>query len=276
MKRYDLAFSLGAACSCSQSLREAGLQFASYPFDWVCSPGILASVAALESEFADWFRKEDLKLIDVRREPLSCKCYRNVRTGFLFVHDFPVADRFEEVYPDVVKKFRRRADRLTANIGAARTVLAVYVEMPFREAEPDDHYRDVQRRFRERFPSCETDVLVFRNRPGVSQPTCRDICPGVRMVEMDIVIRDGGVISHQVNRNRLVKWLCANVALRNLQSAGDRLAFKAQVKIRREAKWNSRSPVIRLMRQISYKLYRRLERYLIGQGLVPRELPFRF
>ena len=34
-KKYDLIFSMGAACSCSSALRSAELQVASYPFDWL-------------------------------------------------------------------------------------------------------------------------------------------------------------------------------------------------------------------------------------------------
>ena len=37
MKEYDLAFSLGSSCGVSQALRAAGLQFASYPLDWLGS-----------------------------------------------------------------------------------------------------------------------------------------------------------------------------------------------------------------------------------------------
>ena len=40
MKAYDFIFGLGAGCSVSQSLRDAGLQFASYPLDWIAAPGI--------------------------------------------------------------------------------------------------------------------------------------------------------------------------------------------------------------------------------------------
>ena len=43
---YDFVFSLGQACTCSMTLRHAGLQFASFPLDWV-SGGSLASRTAL-------------------------------------------------------------------------------------------------------------------------------------------------------------------------------------------------------------------------------------
>lgn len=35
MTRYDLIVGMGKACSCSMSLRKAGLQHLSLPFDWM-------------------------------------------------------------------------------------------------------------------------------------------------------------------------------------------------------------------------------------------------
>ena len=49
MKTYDFIFSLGASCAVSMSLRDAGLQFASFPFDWIGSPGLLHEVEMVES-----------------------------------------------------------------------------------------------------------------------------------------------------------------------------------------------------------------------------------
>ena len=48
MKEYDFIFSLGANCAVSMALRDVGLQFASYPFDWIGSPGLMAEVEMVE------------------------------------------------------------------------------------------------------------------------------------------------------------------------------------------------------------------------------------
>ena len=34
-ERFDFVFALGSGCACSRMLRERGLQFASFPLDWV-------------------------------------------------------------------------------------------------------------------------------------------------------------------------------------------------------------------------------------------------
>ena len=72
VKAYDLIFGLGAGCSVSQSLRDAGLQFASYPLDWIAAPGIMQGVEAIERGFEGWFEREDLTGSSMRRRRSTC------------------------------------------------------------------------------------------------------------------------------------------------------------------------------------------------------------
>ncbi len=51
-KTYDLAFSLGAACSCSQTLRAAGMRYAPIPFDWLCHAPFINRIDAMAADFA--------------------------------------------------------------------------------------------------------------------------------------------------------------------------------------------------------------------------------
>ena len=276
MKRYDLVFSLGASCGCSQSLREAKLQFATYPFDWVGCPSLREDVNALVSGFEGWFESSDLKLFDVRREPLSTKCYRNAHTGCLFVHDFPVSADFKEIYPSVAGRFRRRADRLLRTIESSGTALGVYVEMPFRVIEPDEDYVRAHAQLSARFPNVGIDLVIFRNRRGRRAVLPREITPGVKLVELDFMSFDGGEISHQVNRRPLVSWLRKNVEVRDPRKSAEIRAYRTSVREKNAAKWGNGSHLSRWSVRLTYKLYRRLERYLVGQALVPRERPFRF
>ena len=276
MKRYDLVFSLGSGCGCSQSLREAELQFASYPFDWVGCPSLQTGVNALTTDFEGWFESSDLKLIDVRREPLSTKCYRNMRTGCLFVHDFPISADFKTLYPSVAERFRRRADRLLGDIGRAHSALGVYVEMPFRAVEPDEDYAKAHARLASRFPGSGIELLVFRHRAGSRSDVMREIVPGVWLVELDFLVLDNGEISHQVNRRPLVAWLRRNIGIQDPRKPAEVRAYRMRVREKNAAKWGMGSTLSRASLRLTYKLYRRLERYLVGQSLVPRERPFRF
>lgn len=276
MKQYDLAFSLGAACSCSQSLREAGLQFASYPFDWVGCPSILASVAALESEFADWFRKEDLKLIDVRREPLSTRCYVNRCTGFSFYHEFSLFGTFEGMFGQVAEQFCRRQTRLLNGIRAAKSVLAVYVEVPFRAQGSDGDFCEAQRRLAAKFPGTAVDLLVFKKVESGRSSVVREVGPGVTVVELDFVQYVDGEMSHQVNRIAMTDYLTQNFTVTDLRTDSEKRHFAQCKSKERAAKWGADSFLARFYNAVSYKFYRKLEKYLIRQGIVPQEKPIRY
>lgn len=276
MKQYDLAFSLGAACSCSQSLREAGLQFASYPFDWVGCPSILASVAALESEFADWFRKKDLKLIDVRREPLSTRCYLNRRTNCVFYHEFTLFNTFDGLFDKVTAQFRRRQTRLLRNIRAAKSVLAVYVEAPFRTQGSGADFVSAQRRLAECFRGVNVDLLVFKKTEEGRLPGCHTIAPSVTVVEQDFVQYVDGVVSHEVNRVAMTEYLRQNYRVCDTRSDDEKACFVRYKQDERESKWGRGPFSARLYNAISYKIYRKLEKYLVRQGMVPRERLVRY
>ena len=55
MKEYDLAFSLGSSCGVSQALRAAGLQFASYPLDWLGSRDVRRVAKVVAGNFEKLF-----------------------------------------------------------------------------------------------------------------------------------------------------------------------------------------------------------------------------
>ena len=80
-KKYDLVFGIGAACSCSQMLRKTGLQFSSYPFDWLYGTDFSGRVDILTNDFKDFVNKEDLTFIDATNgdKDNPCDVYNNVK-----------------------------------------------------------------------------------------------------------------------------------------------------------------------------------------------------
>ena len=64
MKTYDFVFGLGRACACTQTLRKAGLQHLSLPWDWIAvdynptEPDLLERVNIIRTDFKDWFNQE--------------------------------------------------------------------------------------------------------------------------------------------------------------------------------------------------------------------------
>ena len=79
---YDLIFSIGEACSCSQCLREAGLQFASFPWDWIAFPDLPGRAELMGNGYRDWLEREDLEFVGPGAGSGKA-LYRNRRNGII-------------------------------------------------------------------------------------------------------------------------------------------------------------------------------------------------
>ena len=131
MKEYDLAFSLGFSCGTSQALRAAGMQFASYPLDWLGSRDIRRVVKVVAGNFEKWFEKEDFQLVDVWHSTgFDTRAYLNTRTGLGFSHEFSDFVPFDESFPKIRETYGRRVQRFLECADASRKMLAVFLEMP--------------------------------------------------------------------------------------------------------------------------------------------------
>ncbi len=107
-KDFDLIFSIGEACSCSQCLRNSRLQFYSYPFDWLYGADFIARIKLLTSGMKDFINKEDLEYHSEERN-INCIAYHNKRNDIVFNHDFKKGVPFDEMYQIVKEKYDRRS-----------------------------------------------------------------------------------------------------------------------------------------------------------------------
>jgi len=129
LKRYDLIFSLGAACSCSIHLRRHGLQKYSYPFDWIYGSDFLGRVKILSNHFKGFIEYEHLECRQVLQE-IKTQAYENTANNLVFNHDFPVDLDLKESYHSVREKYDRRINRLFLQLKKSRSTLCVYLENP--------------------------------------------------------------------------------------------------------------------------------------------------
>ena len=168
MKRhYGFIFGIGRACSCSQCLRAAGLQLASFPWDWIGDPGAKGRVEVICNDFKDWFNLEDLE----RREPhtIYVKEYvYNRRNGLLFLHDFKDGMPIEEQFPAIEAKYARRIARLGKCIRESDgPVLAVCIDAPhLTEPTPLDEIRECRRMLEAKYPGVKFDMLLVNRDKG--------------------------------------------------------------------------------------------------------------
>lgn len=133
-EKYDLVFSLGEACSCTQILRKCRLQFYSYPFDWLYGSTFLDRAKMLASDMENFIKKEDLEFSHEERN-ISCNAYHNKLNDITFNHDFKKEFSFDEAYIQVKQKYDRRTSRLLEQIEKSKKVLIVYIQTPTSKKE---------------------------------------------------------------------------------------------------------------------------------------------
>lgn len=153
-KKYDLIFSMGAACSCSSALRSAELQVASYPFDWLFGSDFCGRADIVVKDFKRFIDKEDLEFAFSERS-IKCDAYHNKYNDLTFNHDFEKGKNLAETYQAVHEKYERRINRLLTNIAKANSVLIVYIETPDSVKSLSDNkikaaFEKVQRHFNDK------------------------------------------------------------------------------------------------------------------------------
>jgi len=205
-RQYDLVFSLGAACACTECLRDAGLQFSSFPFDWLFGSTLPRRTDILVDGCDNWLRLEDLEHV-FSATAIRTEAYRNNATGITFNHDFPAGVPIKDSIVGVREKYDRRFERLRSLIARGGRVLAVYVTPPPKGAPPtaeDAAY--CRRRLAERFPKTAFDVLVLC--PGdEAEPRLSEPSEGVVFASFDYLNRADTTGANPVDRDRVAAFL---------------------------------------------------------------------
>lgn len=278
MKKYDLAFSLGSSCSVTQALRAVGLQYVSYPFDWVATPGLAQSVSILTGGFRDWLDKDALRLVDVRHGiGFMTRIYRNEKTGIGFSHEFSDFVRFEVSYPKVKEIYDRRIARFLADLKKAKRMLAVYSELPIRTALPDEEIIRARRTLADAYPGAEIDLVYFWPEPGRCKPSVRELAPGVSVVGVDYRKYDDGEITHFIDNSAIIAHLRTVGTMDDPRTEDEKRDFLRSSRASQAWQWGpDAGPVRRRFNQWTYKLYRHLEKILVRRGFVQKEGPLWF
>lgn len=264
MKAYDIVFSLGAACSCSQALRLAGLQFATSPLDWLYGGTPTARVEGLLSGFDGWFDADRL----VKRElpwRFDHEAYRNVANGIVFKHDFDWNRPLADMVGPVREKYLRRLRRLEGRLAQARSALAVWLTTPTTEPPADGELAACRDRLAARWPGAGVELLALACERGRAfrDRTVRDVAPGVRVVSFDYF--DGR--DEFVDNGRMAAFLKGELAAADYRSPAERRAWPAKRRALRYAQYGATNAWTYLVNRAHVRLYRHLRRWLARKGL---------
>ena len=163
-KEYDLIFSLGEACSSTQTLRNSKLQIFSYPLDWLFGADFIRRCEILTSKFEHFIEMKDLEYIYTERS-ISCDAYHNKHNGLTFNHDFLKDKNLSETYPAVKEKYDRRIKRLYNAIEKSKKILIVFLEIPNNPKKLIDDSILVTnlQKIKNLYPDKEFNLLYFSN-----------------------------------------------------------------------------------------------------------------
>ena len=278
MKEYDLAFSLGSSCGVSQALRAAGLQFASYPLDWMGSRDVRRVAKVVAGNFEKWFEKEDFQLVDVwHGAGFGTRAYLNTRTDLGFSHEFRDFVPFDESFPKIHETYERRVERFLKCADSVRRMLAVFMELPVVLRAPVEALAEARRTLMERFPKAEVDLLYVGVEPGKKVPELAEVAPGVMTADYDYRKIEGGETLHYVEWGPLAAFLKANFQVPDPRTEEEKRRYSRFEKVSGDMRWGpDKSRFRRWLNKHMYKTYRSVEQVLIRRGLVEKEGPFWF
>jgi len=265
-RKYDFIVGIGGACCCSQALRAAGLQYASFPFDWVAHADIRMRTNQVRDDFADWLPKDALEEFLFETTNTGA-IRRNVRTGIVFPHDFHQNVPFDEEWPRIAEKYRRRADRMMRLGAAAKRVLVVWVDVklsPFATEDDCAYARDV---FRRKWPSSTVELLHMRYEEGRAfADRVEREADGVRTVSFDY--RDRSQTCWLADHELLGRWLRDEYEVTDYRTPEERASGRSLAKRRKYGRFHATGLFDYLRTKLEYKLFVHLRKQLSRKGLV--------
>lgn len=275
-RHYDFIFCVGRACIATQSLRRAGLQHATFPWDWVGDPGVYERVEHICSDFRNWPRLEDLEWrqapeLFANRKHVVCR-----RTGLFFLHEFDPAKTIEEQYPQLAAKYERRIGRLFSCIRSSKRVLLLCMDSPHLKGQtPLDEGRRCRMALAEKFPGVEFDFMQMHIEPGRSfaERVDEEVEPGLFHVAYDYRDLKADPKANAVMLDQIATYLASHFTVRDYRTAEERKSYAERQRRRRDEKLRARMEKFGAKTRAQYE-WMRLRKFLraIACAVGPRAL----
>lgn len=265
---YDVIFSVGGACCCSEALRIARLQLASFPLDWIAGSDIRTRVDLLVQNLGDLVSPglmRHIEELDIEDKYL----YRNVKYVFNFPHDFPKGVPFETQMPKVEEKYARRMRRLDSLLTKARRALFVWVDVPSSPEVSDEDVSWCRERLAERWPGVAFDAFVFKADDGIPFAR-REIRRQPHVTTVRFAYRDFGFAGAgwRADHDILAACLAKGLKVRDYRDASDRARWEAFEATNKWNRFKTSNPLRRVVRGMEYRLYKHLLKRLTRKGVL--------
>lgn len=257
---YDVVVGIGGACSCSQCLREAELQYLSFPYDWLYGASIERRTELLCRGFTDFLNMGDLEFI--KHHPYNgMDVYKNKTTDFIHNHDFPMGMALPESFGDVFAKYQRRISRLLGLLETARSILVVYINVPGADPIEDSSVIKARELMRLRYP-VKVDFLYFKmQKEGFVEYTCGE---GVRVVSYDYQSHLPGAEAYHVDSKSVVDILTARYACRDYRNEEEKEAGRKRMQMMRGVRMEAKSAFDYRVKRLKMNFDRFIEKHIKG------------
>lgn len=240
-KTYNLVLALGEACSATETLREAGLQHLSFPYDWLATAEVdterakhdfVTRAVTVANRFPDWIGKENLSF--VASTPQNGKdVYLDKRLGLIFNHDFLSGVPFDEMFEKVNARYRKRITRLLELLADAKRVLLVRVERPADKLLTPmpvsiEDCREARRVLSEAYPNATFDVLLFAFDRGRDEKNMivEEIEPGLRRIAFDYHNYAPGFLEYAVRVDKTAAILKRYASVVDYRTDDEKAAYR--------------------------------------------------
>ena len=256
--QYDLIVPLGYACSCSQSLRRAKLQLASFPWDWVGVPPPSERCRLICDGFKNWMNLEDLKWAGIN-DTFGHEEVLNTRTGLIIMHDFITGVPIEDQYPTIAAKYARREARLDRLLKTSKRVLLVSIDTPVSPAPvpPEDGRKSIEI-MSAAYPNASFDFLLLNLDIGRAKEDRIDEkpVPGVRRIAFDYKSYAPDAPSYGVDISMLAEFLRSEYSVRDYRTKEEIAAFQKTRAAKRSKKLQKKMDAVGAKTKTQYFLIR--------------------
>ena len=251
-EKFDLIIGLGPACSCTMSLRRAGLQHLSFPYDWIgpkentteYDVDVRHRAENIADEFRGrWLMPEDFTHLDP--PPTHPRdCYFNDRLQLLFIHDFEKGDDFATAFPKIQAKYRRRIGRLLELIRGSKRVLLLRVDRPDLAVRTRlEDCKAAVKVLSNHFAPVRFELLALHCERGRSYADRieTDHGDGVRSLVFDYDVDKGDRPGYQPNIGMIAQILASRYSVRDYRTTEERAAGKRRARQKEYEKFGVRN-----------------------------------
>ncbi len=202
-KKYDIVYSLGSNCACSNYMKKVKLRTFSGPFDWIQNPDITQPLKLISSDFQHFLSMDDFVSLPEGNEEHDY--YKNTRTGMTFLHDFPKGLPLSQSFNPVNEKYNKRIKRFYKLIQQSEKVLFIWVSM-YNVTPPLKQKTDIIRLVNKicTNQNKQFDFLIIENDSTLSEPVHTQLTENIALWEGPFRIDDSNGEPELMGRKDLI------------------------------------------------------------------------